>query len=163
VTVSVFVKAMRVVGDLDDEFYRDERQRDVWNEAAAVGFQLFVWAGLLAGAVLPWAAGIAGAYAALGVLVLVLVISSTTIGFARQRDVDLHATVTYAKPRLALALVLYALGAVGIVARLLTPTSDSPASMWSGMAVGAVVGVAVAAIAIRGKRRRLARFEAEDD
>ncbi|MDH6675822.1 hypothetical protein M2284_000010 [Rhodococcus sp. LBL1] len=39
--MSVFVNAMRVVGGLDDEFYRGERQRDAWNEAAAVGYQLF--------------------------------------------------------------------------------------------------------------------------
>src|SRR5437868_6635333 len=42
-TMSAFERAMRAAGDLDDEFYLDERQRDVWNEAAAVGFQLFMW------------------------------------------------------------------------------------------------------------------------
>lgn len=161
--MSAFVTAMRVVGDLDDEFYRDERQRDVWNEAAAVGFQLFLWAAFLAAAVLPWAAGTVGAWTALGVLVVAVGISAATLGFARHRDVDLHATATLSKPRLALALVLYAVGVVGIVARLMVPNSDSPVSTWWGIAVGAAVGAAAAAYAIAVARRRRARFEAEED
>lgn len=60
--MSAFITAMRVVGDLDDEFYRDENQRDVWNEASAVGYQLFLWVGLVAAAILPWAAGTVGAW-----------------------------------------------------------------------------------------------------
>lgn len=35
-------RAMRWVGDLDHPFYSDERQRYVWYEASAIGFQLFV-------------------------------------------------------------------------------------------------------------------------
>lgn len=35
-------RAMRWIGDLDHPFYSDERQRYVWYEASAIGFQLFV-------------------------------------------------------------------------------------------------------------------------
>lgn len=37
------------IGDLDDPFYAEERDRDVWNEASAVGFQLLLWVLLVAG------------------------------------------------------------------------------------------------------------------
>ena len=59
--MSAFVKAARFVGDLDDEFYADELQRDIWNEASAVGFQALLWIGLITGAILPFAAGVTGA------------------------------------------------------------------------------------------------------
>jgi hypothetical protein len=42
---SVFVRLAAGVGDLGNPFYREERQRDVWNEASAVGMQLTLWAG----------------------------------------------------------------------------------------------------------------------
>ncbi len=51
--MAVFMKAARTIGDLDDEFYHDERQRDVWNEASAVGFQLAQWAALAGAAFCP--------------------------------------------------------------------------------------------------------------
>lgn len=35
---SWFVRAAAVVGDLDSPFSAEERDRDVWNEASAVGF-----------------------------------------------------------------------------------------------------------------------------
>ncbi|MGF7122629.1 DUF2029 domain-containing protein [Rhodococcus sp. BE178] len=161
--MSVFVNAMRVVGDLDDEFYSDERQRDVWNEAAAVGFQLFLWAALLAAAVLPWVAGAVGAWVALGLLVVSIAISACTMEFARRRQVDLRETATMARPRMAVAVAVYVIGAAGIVARLLVSNSDSASSTWAGVIVGAAIGGAAAVVGVRNKRRRRARFEAADD
>lgn len=52
--MSTMMKAMRFVGDLDDDFYKDERQRDVWNEASAVGLQSVFWAVFVSSAILPW-------------------------------------------------------------------------------------------------------------
>ncbi|PTR22885.1 hypothetical protein C8K36_11068 [Rhodococcus sp. OK519] len=160
--MSAFIRAMRVVGDLDDEFYRDERQRDVWNEAAAVGLQLFLWVALVAAAVLPWAADVAGAWIALGLLLESLVISACVLAFARSRNVDPRETGRMARPRAVLALALYLTGAVGIIAGLLTPSSDEPSATWAGVAVGAVAGGTAAAIALRAKRRRWQRAEAEE-
>lgn len=51
--MSTMMKAMRFVGDLDDDFYKDERQRDVWNEASAVGLQSVFWAIFVSSAILP--------------------------------------------------------------------------------------------------------------
>ncbi len=42
-----FVRAATVIGDLSNPFYREERQRDVWNEAAAVALQVILWLSLL--------------------------------------------------------------------------------------------------------------------
>ncbi len=50
--MSTMMKAMRFVGDLDDDFYKDERQRDVWNEASAVGLQSVFWAIFVSSAIL---------------------------------------------------------------------------------------------------------------
>ncbi|SDE20648.1 hypothetical protein [Rhodococcus tukisamuensis] len=161
--MSAFERAMRSVGDLDDEFYLDERQRDVWNEAAAVGFQLFLWAALAAAAVLPWVAGRTGAWIGLGLLVAAAVISIATIEFARRRHVDLHATAFRVRPRLFLAGALYAVGVVGLIDRLVVAGAQDGASTWSGAAVGAAVGIAGAALVVRAKQRRQARFEAAED
>jgi hypothetical protein len=49
-----FVRAAGMVGDLGSPYYREERQRDVWNEAAAVGLQVVLWLGLGAAAAMVW-------------------------------------------------------------------------------------------------------------
>lgn len=36
-TDGVFMPVAAVLGDLDRPFYAEERERDVWNEASAVG------------------------------------------------------------------------------------------------------------------------------
>lgn len=66
-----FVRAAGVVGDLANPFYREERQRDVWNEAGAVGLQVVLWLGLGAAAAMAWFGGAPAlpyAVAVLGVL-----------------------------------------------------------------------------------------------
>lgn len=161
--MSAFERAMRAAGDLDDEFYLDERQRDVWNEAAAVGFQLFMWAALGASAALPWLAGRTGAWVGLGLLVTTAVISIATVEFARRRQVDLHAIAFRVRPRLVLSAALYAVAAVGLIDRLVVSGTQDGPSTWAGAAVGAAVGIAGAALVMRAKQRRQARFEAAED
>ncbi len=41
------VRMAHVVGDFGKPFYAEERQRDVWNEASAFGFQLVLWCALV--------------------------------------------------------------------------------------------------------------------
>ena len=52
-----FMRAAGVVGDLDHPFYEEERQRDVWNEACAVGLQVALWLGLALAAAMVWLGG----------------------------------------------------------------------------------------------------------
>lgn len=45
------------MADLGSPFYREERQRDVWNEASAVGHQLVLWLGMVTAAAMVWIGG----------------------------------------------------------------------------------------------------------
>jgi hypothetical protein len=164
--MSSFTKAMRFVGDLDDEFYHDERQRDVWNEASAIGFQLFLWCSLIAGAVLPWVAGVPGSYTALGILLVLLTISWIVTAYTKSRGVDMQTSQKLIRPRLFLYLGLYFSAAIGIVVTLVFSVADgsvrSPTIV--GMVFGAILGLVCAAYGI-ARSKRLARedeIEAEN-
>jgi uncharacterized 2Fe-2S/4Fe-4S cluster protein (DUF4445 family) len=159
--MTAFLKAARVVADLDDDFYHDERQRDVWNEASAVGFQLFQWCALAVGAILPWVAGRAGAHIAIGVLATWFVLSMVTIAYARAQDVDVYATAKTLRPRTVFAVVLYLAGVAGIYVELANPVGYDSAT-WAGMAVGAFVGAGAVAAVLVWVRRRDRRREAEE-
>lgn len=55
----VFMRVASAIGDLGSPFYDEERQRDVWNEASAVGFQAMLWSSLVAANVMIWVGGAA--------------------------------------------------------------------------------------------------------
>ncbi|WP_068165200.1 DUF2029 domain-containing protein [Rhodococcus phenolicus] len=160
--MTAFIKAARVIGDLDDDFYRDERQRDVWNEASAVGFQLTQWIALAAAAVLPWAAGRVGAWVSLGIIVAWMVVSIATTGYARSQDVDVYASAKKWRPRAILAAALYIVGVLGIYARLSTPLDQDPAT-WFGAVVGGICGASAVFALIAWRKRRDARRLAEEE
>ncbi|CCQ15067.1 Hypothetical membrane protein [Rhodococcus sp. AW25M09] len=162
--MSTFVKAARFVGDLDDDFYSDELQRDIWNEASAVGFQSLLWIGLIAGAILPFAAGVTGAWVTLGIIASLIVVAYVTLGYARARGIDMYTVQELRRPRLALAGVLYVLGAGGALVRLLAQHNDGSTLMWISMAVGAVVGAAAGVLGVKlhQRRRRDAERSAEE-
>ncbi|KSZ57593.1 hypothetical protein Z045_16615 [Rhodococcus pyridinivorans KG-16] len=163
--MTVFVKTARFIGDLDDEFYRDERQRDVWNEASAVGFQLSLWIALVAAALLPWLAGRLGAWTALGILVAWFVVSIVTQLYARQRDVDLYATAKLWRPRSTAAAGLYLVGVAGIFLQLRYESHpfENDAATWAGRVVGAAVAIVLAGLALAWSRRRTQRrLDAEE-
>ncbi|NIL76371.1 DUF2029 domain-containing protein [Rhodococcus sp. B10] len=159
--MNAFVRTMRFVGDLDDEFYDDERQRDVWNEASAIGFQLFQWASLIGAAVLPWVSGSTGARVSLGILVTLTVINLLTVAYSAARRVNLY---TAAKVNRVRGLVVAALLAFGYVSALvkLQPETFSDASSWAGGVVGAVAGGGLVGIVIWRMKRRNAKFENEE-
>lgn len=96
--MSTMMKAMRFVGDLDDDFYKDERQRDVWNEASAVGLQSVFWAIFVSSAILPWVAGRTGAWISLALLIVALFGSLITIIYALRCDVDVYVLSNYNRP-----------------------------------------------------------------
>ncbi|MGU3436052.1 DUF2029 domain-containing protein [Actinomycetes bacterium M1A6_2h] len=141
--MSAFVSAMRFVGDLDNEFYRDEHQRDVWNEASAIGFQLCLWTANIAMAVLPWVAGTTGAWIAVGLFVAVSIISLVTLAYSKSRRVDVQAQTKARQPRQFVTAALIAIAGVGILIRLSLPVDgriDLDPSTISGLVVGALVG-----------------------
>lgn len=163
--MTVFLKVARFVGDLDDDFYRDERQRDVWNEASAVGFQVFSWSALLGAAILPWVAGRPGAWTALGVLVVWFLASMTTLIHARLRDVDVYETTTLWRPRGLAAVALYLVGVAGIFFHLRfggESFADDPAT-WAGRITGAAVALVLFGGGLAWNRRRTRRRRADED
>ncbi|MCJ0902045.1 hypothetical protein [Rhodococcus sp. ARC_M6] len=155
--MSTMMKAMRFVGDLDDEFYSDERQRDVWNEASAVALQSILWAAFVSAAILPWVAGRTGAWISLALLIVALLGSVITIAYANRRDVDVYLLSNYNRPRVVISIALYLVAAVGIIARLKFD-SYQESSTWVGALIGGIVGggLAIAGVKLhqqRGKRR----------
>lgn len=90
-------------------------------------------------------------------------IAACTLAFSRHLRVDPRETGKLVTPRAVLAPALYLTGALGIIARLLTPSSDNPSATWAGVAVGLVIGGAVAALALRAKKRQWQRAEIEED
>ncbi|OZE33004.1 MULTISPECIES: hypothetical protein [unclassified Rhodococcus (in: high G+C Gram-positive bacteria)] len=162
--MSAFVRAARFVGDLDDEFYADELQRDIWNEASAVGFQSLLWIGLIAGAILPFAAGVTGAWVALGIYVALIVVAYVVIGYARARGIDMYTVQELRRARIAVASALFVLCGGGAAIRLLARYGDGNlGSLWIGVAVGAPLGFAAAVIGVKAhqRRRRDAELAAE--
>lgn len=158
-------RAMRFVGDLDDEFYDDEHQRDVWNEASAIGMQAYQWCVLIAAAILPWAAGRVGAWIALGLLAVWLVTSTLVQVYARARGVDLQVLVGYTKPRVIVAMVIYLVGMFGVIAQLLWGPHafhDHPSGVL-GAVVGAAIGGSAGLLVVMRKRRRVRRREADEE
>lgn len=152
--MSAFVRAARFVGDLDDEFYADELQRDAWNEASAVGFQSLLWIGLVSAAILPYAAGVPGAWVALGIFLAIFASAYVVIGYARARGVDAHTIQEWRRPRFAVFLVLYLAGAGGTLVRLVATYLEGSTSMWVAMAVAAPVGAAAAVVGVQKKKRK---------
>lgn len=158
--MSTLIRTLRFVGDLDDDFYRDERQRDVWNEASAVGLQVMLWTSLAAAATLSWFAGRTGAWVALGLLAVWLIGSSATTAYARAHQVDPGVSVSWLRPRIMLSLGLYLIGFAGVAAELLVPD----AAAWLGGVVGATCGMGAAFTVIHRRKQEHRRLEsaAED-
>ena len=151
---------LRQIGDLDDAFYDDEYQRDVWNEASAVGFQAYQLCLLVAAAVLPWAAGRTGAWIALGLLICWAVVGSAVQGYAKRRGVDVWLLTRWATPRVIAVTAVYAVGAVGVLYRLMwdSDLGISDAGTLLGAVVGAACGAGAVLWAARWiKRDKLAR------
>lgn len=162
--MSTFTNVLRYVGDLDDEFYDDERQRDVWNEASAIGFQLFYWVSLIGAAVLPWTVGITGSWIALGILVVFLTISSLILAYSKARGLDMYAAQSLLQPRVVLGVVLYLVAAFSsLITLAMEYLGGGGSAVFVGMAVGAVVGGACGLYGLLRSRRLQRADEARAD
>jgi len=159
---SPFVRAARWVGDFGNPFYEEERHRDVWNEASALGFQLFLITALLFSTVCIWLIGRpALPYVQLGVVVTG-VISGTTLLYARRLGVDVLQPQRLNRARMIPVAAL----TVVLVAGMLRATGDGASSWDAATAAGAATGAALAlglgAVAVRWARRAADRAEQGD-
>ena len=148
-----FVRTAGRIGDLGSPFYDQEHQRDVWNEASAVGFQLLLWLLPVAAVVSVW---VGGATAIPYALVMVLASGLTSwvvIGFARARGVDMGLAegITVLRWRLLAYLVLLVAFCAGVV-RVAPEDSFGRGASW-GLLIGAVAGVVAVAWSQHRTRR----------
>ena len=153
---TVFIRAMHAIGDFESPFYDEERDRDVWNEASAAGFQLMLWSCLLAALALPWLTGITGTWIAMGILVVVGAISWCTMLYASALHVDpLARTRLGARAMSAFVLFIAALISIAIQLRsAYAGASGIAGGLADGFLVGAIIGAAGGAIALAVLRRR---------
>lgn len=131
-----FVRAAGAVGDLGSSFYDEERQRDVWNEASAVGLQVVLWLGLAAAAAMVWIGGAPALPYAFTVFGILGIASGVSVLYAQKLGVGPHS----ARAGLRLRLVPYG---VLLVAFLAGAVQHAPSNGFgAGLAVGIVAGSA---------------------
>ena len=136
-----FMRAAGVVGDLDHPFYEEERQRDVWNEASAVGLQVALWLGLALAAAMVWLGGAAALpYAFAVFFVLVTATSGVTVHYARRMGVRVDDPEGLLRLRLVPYLALLVLFFTGTV-RAMPPLDGFLGGMAWGAALGGASGM----------------------
>ena len=147
-----FVRAAGAIGDLSSPFYREERQRDVWNEASAVGLQLTLWLALAAATGMVWLGGTPALPYAFTVFGVVGAASWVTLLYAgalgvRVDDADLVRLRLV--PYLGL-MVLFLVGAARVA-----PSDGFVAGLvWGGAFGGAVALVFMVWTGLRARRRQ---------
>lgn len=143
---SRFVRAASVVGDLDSSFYDEERDRDIWNEASAVGFQALLWGIPLACAVALWIVGAEAFIPVACMLVIWGIAAGVVLRYATRFGVDPGARAPLiGGRRLLFGVVLGLLGTGVLRAALdLEVTGNSfSSSFLRGMGQGAAFAGAV--------------------
>jgi hypothetical protein len=154
-----FMRAAARIGDFGNPFYDEERRRDVWNEASAVGLQLCLWLGLASATVALWVVGgdaLPYVFTLLGVVGLAGIV---TIGYAERLGVEFEPQ-HIARARMAPYLVLMTVLMAGFAKVGLEDWGRDGfvGGFHQGMVVGAVVGsvgcIAGFAVQIARARRR---------
>ena len=145
-----FLRAAAFVGDLGNPFYREERQRDVWNEASAVGFQLALWLGLAAATAMVWFGGQPALPYAVTLLVVVGLPALISVAYAWRLGVraeDPSRMLGLRSAPYAVLLALFVVGA-GRVAREDSFTGGFASGLGAGSAL------ALLGLVLRGARAR---------
>jgi hypothetical protein len=144
------VRLAHVVGDFGNPFYAEERQRDVWNEASAFGFQLVLWCALTVGTVTVWVVGAPAVPYVAGAMLLVGAVSGLTVAYAQHLGVELTGRDRMLRWR----LLPYALLVVALLVGLLRARQEPlDASTVAGMVTGAGTVALVAAVSMRRRSR----------
>lgn len=142
-----------VVGDLGSPFYDEERQRDVWNEASAVGLQVVLWLGLATATAMIWIGGSTAVPYALALAAVVGIGSLACVRYAQvlgvQADVPLRPALRRLTPYLVLLLAFFA--------GLVRAVGEGSVDVALGAVVGGLAGVVAGIVGvIRGRRRATA-------
>jgi hypothetical protein len=157
---SRLVRAASVVGDLDSPFYDEERDRDVWNEASAVGFQVLPWGVPLVAAASLWIVG-AAALLPVGLLLALLVAAvAVVLAYARRFGVDPNAWTPLIAGRRAMLVAVLGLLGTGLVRGALdlevagaSPATSFIRGMGQGMAATAAALSLLLVVLLRDRLR----------
>ncbi len=152
-TRTPFMRFASAVADFGSSFYTEERQRDVWNEASAFGFQLMLWATMALSAAMFWLGGRPVAPYAFAVLVVTVIASYLVIAYARLLGVKVAVKGTLTRPRMLVFAVIYfalVLGAIHSVG----PNGLDGEGLMIGLSVGAGGMAGLIAGISRDRRRR---------
>jgi hypothetical protein len=144
-----FTRATSAVADFDSPFYAEERQRDVWNEASALGFQSMLWGGLGLACAMTWIGGEPQIGWAFGLLALIGATSWLTVLHANRLGVTGRENVRLNRPRTYLFAALYLSTLVGMVVR--SDIEVSPSSI-AGLVVG--MALVLVGIVVAGRRNQ---------
>lgn len=147
-----FVRAAGVIGDLGSPFYREERQRDVWNEASAVGLQTTLLLALAAATGMVWLGGAPGLPYAFTLFGVVGVASWMTMLYAGALGVtvdDAELVRLRLVPYLAL-IVAFLVGA----ARVAPSGGFLRGFVWGGVVGGVVALLFTVWSGLRARRRQ---------
>ena len=148
-----FVRAAAAIGDLSSPFYREERQRDVWNEAAAVGLQAILLLALTAAAGMVWIGGAPALPFAATVLAVVGTTSLVTLLYALARGVTVDDPAGLLRLRLVPYAVLFVLFLVG-AARVAPADGFLGGSVQGAGAGGAAAALVLVWSGLRARRRQ---------
>lgn len=160
---SAFMRFAAGVADFGDPFYAEERQRDVWNEASAFGFQLMLWGTLSLGTVMLWVGGHESLPCAASVIGLGGLAAALTVGYAGRLGVTAAGNWSVNRRRyVALAVLLLAL-AGGLVRAL--AEADSTLTFDASTIAGLLVGASAALLLVWviGRSARVRRAPEADD
>ncbi|SNS27973.1 hypothetical protein SAMN06893096_10339 [Geodermatophilus pulveris] len=137
-----FVRAAAVIGDLSNPFYREERQRDVWNEASAVALQVLLWMSWLAATAAVWIIGAPAVPYAWAMIAIIAIAVWIAVLYARSLGVDATDSRWIRWPRMIPYLALLGLFSVGLLlaSEDLLQAAESYPSLIRGFVQGAVVG-----------------------
>lgn len=145
-----FVRTAGRIGDLGSPFYDEEHQRDVWNEASAVGFQLLLWLLPVAAVVSVWVGGATAVPYAFVMFLASGLAAWVVMAFAWARGLTAEG-VPLLRWRMLAYLVLLGAFCAGVV-RVAPADSFGRGASW-GMLVGAVAGIAAVAWSQHRARR----------
>lgn len=144
------VRLAHVVGDFSNPFYAEERQRDVWNEASAFGFQLVIWTTLAIGTATVWLVGAPAVPYVAGALALLGVVCGLSVAYAQRLGVDLTGREHMARWRMLPYALLVLLLVVGLLRAQAEPVE---LSTLAGVGTGAGVGALLALLVLRRRSR----------
>ncbi len=147
------VRAATVIGDLSNPFYREERQRDVWNEASAVALQVILWLSLLAATAAVWVVGADALPYVNAMMAIVGIASWIAILYAWSLGVHVE-TSRIRWPRMALLIVVVLLLLTGMAYASAVGSVIDDWSSIAGMVTGIVTVVILFEVTARWARRR---------